>query len=310
MTARPIQLAIDTWAPAYGSALDAGDLQPTTSSVDVGREVPDGEWRPLAPGPSTTTVRDAVFVDGVRRIDARVWVTAEDGRPRGAIAVSIAAGAVRTNGRAEIIDARTDRLVIGPAGTPQIDAGGFVYKPVASSGEDDGALMVTLSNRLRQLERTVLDALPDAPLVVVDGPLDARRQDINTIGYVKTHHTQYLPPTVTSILGELGPGTRTPVFVVTDGSRDRYSWYVCLADAPGHPWAGVVRVETSAGQPLEDAVALADRTAASLPLFASQRHRDPRAPQNLVPIGGLERHLKRRLGDARLLERRLRRAVA
>jgi hypothetical protein len=38
-------------------------------------------------------------------------------------------------------------------------------------------------------------------------------------------------------------------------------------------------------------------------------HKDPRAPQNLVPIGGLERELRHRLGDQQVLYRALRAAA-
>ncbi len=51
-------------------------------------------------------------------------------------------------------------------------------------------------------------------------------------------------------------------------------------------------------------------TAAVLPRFASEPHKDTRAPQNLYPIGGLERELRRRLGDQALLFRSLKRAAA
>ena len=43
-----------------------------------------------------------------------------------------------------------------------------------------------------------------------------------------------------------------------------------------------------------------------LPRFASEPHKEPRAPQNLYPIAGLEHHLRHRLGDPHLLERALR----
>ena len=46
-----------------------------------------------------------------------------------------------------------------------------------------------------------------------------------------------------------------------------------------------------------------------LPAFASEAHKDARAPQNLYPIGGLERELRHRLGDAELLYRALRAAA-
>ena len=42
-----------------------------------------------------------------------------------------------------------------------------------------------------------------------------------------------------------------------------------------------------------------------MPRYASEPHKDPRAPQNLYPIGGLERELRRRLGDPDLLYRAL-----
>ena len=54
---------------------------------------------------------------------------------------------------------------------------------------------------------------------------------------------------------------------------------------------------------------LADLTARLLPPLASTPHKNPRAPQNLVPIGGLERELRHRLGDQQLLYRSLRAAV-
>jgi hypothetical protein len=71
-----------------------------------------------------------------------------------------------------------------------------------------------------------------------------------------------------------------------------------------------VRCEASGDLSPAEAVARADLVAATLPRFASQPHNDPRAPQNLHPIAGLERELKRRLGDPALLERALRQAAA
>jgi hypothetical protein len=77
-----------------------------------------------------------------------------------------------------------------------------------------------------------------------------------------------------------------------------------------HPWEAVVRCETPRdGRPLLAAASLADEVTATLPRFASRPHRDVRAPQNLYPIGGLERHLRHRLGDAGVIGRHLRRAV-
>ena len=40
-----------------------------------------------------------------------------------------------------------------------------------------------------------------------------------------------------------------------------------------------------------------------MPRFASDATRDPRAPQNLYPIGGLEARLKHLLGDPAVVRR-------
>lgn len=57
------------------------------------------------------------------------------------------------------------------------------------------------------------------------------------------------------------------------------------------------------GVPRARAIEVADLTAAVLPPYAPAAYRDPRAPQNLMPVGQLERELRRRLGDPDLLRR-------
>ncbi len=110
------------------------------------------------------------------------------------------------------------------------------------------------------------------------------------------------------MVGRLGPGQRTPVFLVNSG-WDRYSWYLRLPCRPGAPWAGVVRIECSPDLNAADAVTLAFLSQAVLCRYASAEYKDPRAPQNLYPIAGLEKELRRRLGDPRLMYRALRSAA-
>ena len=145
--------------------------------------------------------------------------------------------------------------------------------------------------------------------LVVDGPLSQHRHLGGALGYVKTLQRGYGPPDVLRVAGMLEPGERTPVFVVGE-SVARWSWYVRLPGPLVHPLAGVVRCEAATDQSLAAAVGLADRSACSLPRFASAVHKDTRAPQNLYPIAGLERKLRNRLGDQALLLRALRVAVA
>jgi hypothetical protein len=154
-----------------------------------------------------------------------------------------------------------------------------------------------------------VSAAVEGDLVVVDGPLSGRRLIANAVGYVKTHHVHYLGPGHEEVVAALRAGERTPLFLI-GGRFPRWSWYVQLPFGTGHPWAGVVRCEAPPDRPVAEVTVVADAVTRLLPRFASEPHKDPRAPQNLHPIAGLERALRRRLGDARLLERALRVAAA
>ena len=70
-----------------------------------------------------------------------------------------------------------------------------------------------------------------------------------------------------------------------------------------------MRLECSAELAVASAATLAGRTQVTLARYASAGYKDSRAPQNLYPIAGLERALRRRLGDAGVLYRALRAAA-
>jgi len=306
-----MRIAIDSWDPGYGSgASDVLDLVPSDVPTDVGAEVPLERWAPrrvdgVAPWDGV------VFVDGVQRIDARAWVTGDDGVTRQGLCVSVAAGAVRCNGTAEVLDVVVDRALISPVGGADhlvTRHGVWRHVPVA---EDDIEVFDRAIGRLRaSLEATLAQQVAvSGDQIVVDGPLSQHRHLAGALGYVKTLQRGYGPPDVLRVAAELQPGERTPMLVIGE-SVARWSWYVRLPGAIVHPLAGVVRCETSGDVSLTSAAELADVAARSLPRFASAPHKDARAPQNLYPIAGLERSLRARLGDQGLLLRALRSAAA
>jgi hypothetical protein len=171
------------------------------------------------------------------------------------------------------------------------------------------ALQAALSDTEVQLATAFRTQHADGDdLLIVDGPLKGRNHLPRVVGYVKTHQASYLQGEQAAVVSQLAPGQRTPVFSMGTSWR-RNSWYLRLPGTPGVPWSGVVRLECSASLPAPEVVALADLTSRLLPRFASTPHKDPRAPQNLIPIGGLERELRRRLGDQQLLYRSLRAAA-
>jgi hypothetical protein len=252
-----------------------------------------------------------VFVDGVQRIDARAWVTGDDGVTRQGLCVSVAAGAVRCDGVAEVLEIVVDRALVSPVeGADHLVTRHGLWRHVPVADDDVDVLDRAIGRLRAQLEATLAQRVAvTGDQIVVDGPLSQHRHLAGALGYVKTLQRGYGPADVLRVASELQSGERTPMLVIGEAVA-RWSWYVRLPGAIAHPLAGVVRCETSGDVSLESAAALADCSARSLPRFASAAHKDARAPQNLYPIAGLERALRARLGDQGLLLRALRSAAA
>jgi hypothetical protein len=310
-----MRFAIDAWAPEYGTATTEAALEPSEVPTDIAVEVPVDQWGPRRPPVGSPAAESVLFVDGVERVEARVWIDDGQGGARPAIAGSFAAGAVRCDGRAEVVAAEVRRCLVAPAAGAESIATrhGEFRLVVAVDGELD-ELRRTLLKQMGNLEvgvaQSVAASSPPGEIVVVDGPLSQHRHLPSAVGYVKTQHRSYGPPIVQATVARLAPGERTPVFVVAGGSVTRWSWYARLPGERSHPLAGIVRCEAGSHLSVTEAVSIADRVTTALPRFASEPHKDSRAPQNLYPIAGLERELRHRLGDPALMLRALRRAAA
>ena len=306
---RGVRIAVESWAPEYGSPLESGDMEEPEVPTDLDVEMPVDEWRPIAPSRDVSKPAAIThFVDGVRRIEARVWVTRDDGSTRLGICASYAAGVVRCGSRAEVIDSQVRRTLISTAGVPVLTTRAGAFEPYAVVEDSMDKLLLGLQGQLGNLEAEVA-ARNDAAdaLLVLDGPISRGRFQIpGALGYVKSHRVSYLPASLSDIVARLRPGERTPIFL-TQTTWSRYSWYLRLPGGEGHPWAGVVRCEASAEGEMGKFQVLADLTATSLPSYASEPHKETRAPQNLYPISMLERELRRRLGDAHYINRELKR---
>lgn len=304
-----MRFAVETWAPDYGSAMEAAALEPAAVEPSLDVEVPAADWAPRDP-PGAPAPR-VLFIDGVRRIDARVWISGDDGRTHLGIAASYAAGVVDCDGEARLLAAQVRRGLFTPA--PRAEAivtRHGVYQPRMVDGDTTEQLSAGLQQRMGELEARVAEEVDQLPRVlVVDGPLFGRQHVPGAVGYIKSHRVGYLPAAAQRVVAALTAGQRTPLFAVTDRRWSRYSWYARLPGGQGHPWAGVVRCESSADLDPSAAARLADRVTVTLPRFASAGHKDPRAPQNLYPVAGMERTLTGRLGDGALLYRALRAAA-
>jgi hypothetical protein len=299
---------------AFGEELTGDPLHESSAELNLDLELPADSWRPMTAAESHPVPGTVLFLDGVRRIDARVWVHGGDQQPSPGIAATYAAGLVCLDGSARISDVVVERgLFTAAADAAGIESRHANYRAFKAAGPGMDQLSLALQRRLSdtevQLALLFRKEHPDADdLLFVDGPLRGRTHLDRTIGYIKTHHTTYLPPEQAAVVSALGPGQRTPAFTMGTSWR-RSTWYLRLPGSLGAPWSGVVRLECSADLPVREVIRLADLSAVLLPPLASSAHKDPRAPQNLVPIGGLERELRRRLGDQQLLYRSLRSAA-
>jgi hypothetical protein len=299
-----MKFTVETWDPDYGAPSEP-DLVDSSENVDPSVEVAAEQWRPLFP--ESEPADDVLFVDGVRRVDANLWIEREGRFPGFGLAATYAAGAVRCNSAATVVAAEVRRGVFTGADAEPVATVMGTYDVMSTRGSTPEELWLGIQERMGDLEGEVAEKHADVALVVVDGPLSHRRHVEGAVGYVKTQHVQYLPDELRSTLGSLPVGCRTPLFLTTT-SWSRFSWYLRLANGTG-PAGGLVRCEVKADMTVAAAAQLANLVTASLPRFASARHKDPRAPQNLYPIGGLERELRRRLGDRDLAIRALRRAA-
>lgn len=300
-----MRYTVESWDPDYGAPSTA-ELEDASGNVDVNVEVVSDAWTPVLPDAEPLT--DMLFVDGVRRVDASLWIEQPPDFPGFALAATYAAGAVRCHGRAELESADVGRGLFTSSAADDIESAVGMYKVKATKGTTSEELWLGIQQRMADLEAKVAREAGPAEVVVVDGPLSHHRDIENVVGYIKTQKVQYLPMELRPVLTSLLPGFRTPLFLTTT-SWSRYSWYLRLANHSG-PAGGLVRCEIDGDVDRVQAIRLADSVSASLPRFASERHKDPRAPQNLYPIGGLERELRHRLGDREMAIRALRLAAA
>lgn len=298
---------VDPWSPSFGASHDGerGPAETSSAKLDTDVELSAKQWRPLDPPPGTVAPARVLLVDGVRRTDARLWIGEHPG-----LACSYAAGVVEcVPGSARLAEAKVQRTIFTSAEeVSDVGTAPARYRAESVIGADEGDLANAVQRSLIELEITVSAAARvQDDLLIVDGPLRSRDALPRTLGYVKTQQKQYLPDQLIGVATALRPGQRTPVFRIA-GVYQRLTWYLRLPGGIGSPWAGMVRVECSAELPEHESIRLADLSAVTIPRFASVPYKDPRAPQNLVPIAGLEKRLRQLLGDAKLLHRTLLRA--
>lgn len=313
-----LRFRLDPWAAEYGSELPLSDPAGTVpAAVDATVERPAEAWEPLVPGPGAEDPARLVFVDGVRRIEARVLARDGERVIPGAFGTYAVGAVVVEAGRPAAWGAcRVSRVLALGAGASLPESyvvpSGAAYRPVSAADDDPDAPVRRLQEEMRLAEETLGEEESRAPgtLVVADGPLRFRDARGSAVGYVKRLFERHGVPL--PVLAALLPGTRTPLIALEGDRFRRYTWFLRLAarGPADFDLAGIVRLEVAETVGLDAAKRLADGTARRLPGFAPSRQRDPRSPQNLLPIGALEQRLRREMGDPALARRHIETALA
>lgn len=312
------------WAPEYGTAMQFdADEEAAGSATAVDTGIERREWAAVAPAGEPP--RALQVVDGVRRAEAHALDEGPGGEPLFGLFGSFAVGVVRCeDGAARVLDEPrlvAQRRYFQAGGDPvdrevAVGAQRLVFRAELVPGASNANALVDALNRtMLDAEARLAESLSadESTLTLVDGPLrNVRPAGHRVVGYVKRTHRWYLDAGRMALLHALPAGQRTPlVRLESADGRQRYSWYLRLADLGPryHPLGGLLRLEAPGALPLSEAVRLADESSLALPRLASSPVRDPRAPQNLTPVGALEQVLTHRLGDRRWLRRLLATAV-
>ena len=309
-----MDLRVDPWRPDFGAGAEIGfEDEISEAAVDVSVETADWSRGVVVPpcDPESFT-----FVDGVMRSELRVMASDGDKRAWGLVG-SFAAGAVTCNGAASFAaeDNPIGRVMLlgsrieAPALEVQIGRSALSYRCHPVTDDSPMALRRQLQRLMLAAEQTLAARLSEGSLVFADGPLhlDAGAGKARVVGVVKRMVRSYLPEEQAALLPKLRAGERSPVFGLGNQVLDRFAWYVRLIESSSswHELAGLVRCEVRMELGLEQAVKIADLVACHLPTYAGRPGIDPRAPQNLTPVGALEERLKHRLGSAILISRAL-----
>lgn len=330
-------IRLESWGTDYDTPIS---LNQEDSLLDdaIDLNVECDEWVGRRPSCEPALPNRILFVDGRRRLDTRFIGQNGNEILYGAFA-TIAVGAVlvdRATRRSAVSELIVKRAIaiggishsetIPPTRVPcPLGSGAeIIYSTYITDAESEPQKPIALVQKAMREEEAKLAvklAIDPDVLVVRDGPLLHKpyKAPESTLGYVKTMGKAYLTGDSAKLLWELQLGERTPIFSIgkQKSPKRHWSWYLRSGQQQidhkqlgYHDLHGIVRLDLYGEVPLNKATEIADQSTYLIPQYASHPSRDPRAPQNLTPVGGLEKELGRHMGDKGVIERRLRTFLA
>ena len=329
-----VRLRLDPWAVEYNTAYHAEAAGDGRTHVDTGVE---GPWERRKPAAAETFWENLYFLDGSRRLEARLLLEQDAAQVAFGALGSYGVGVVSCcahksrkasflcgdeNGGETLFVRRVCALSSGhSADDIALEAthsrlGALNYQVVSTAERDPDAVVRRVQTEMLDAEKQLaarLIARNPETLIVCDGPRPFIGGEKNVIGYLKTIHDPKISEAELNVVRGLEQGERSPLYLVgtQDPDMGYFEWFLRLRDP--RPWlyslAGMVRLQAYAGREWQERLAwtanLADWSCLHLTGFASRQHQDPRAPQQLLPIRALEAELSRRMGNAQIIRRRV-----
>ena len=270
------------------------------------------------------------FVDGVRRTEYRVNIFDGDRFAGEGIFLSLGAGVVEVDLSGVRPEYRlllwkverffvhnAEGVEIPPSWRLETDGGLLEFKtvksPIAEISEYGNLLM-------KKLEVSTFRETDDGETpVVMDGPVKLKKFLPNVVYLVKEAKYFYLKG-FEKYLFTLKRGYRTPFFLFEEGVKtlsdkgfidrkvSKVGGYVRIGGDNSHggfgdPLGGLARLEIPHGGDRNLSKKILERGAAIAVFFANRSLRDARSPQNLTTIAYLEKELRRRLGEYKVIRR-------
>jgi hypothetical protein len=196
-----LAVQLDPWQVEFGAELPLDDAEQSApdEAVVLDVEVALEDWQPIRPAEAIVPPQ-LIFVDGVRRIEARLIVRRQERLCHGAFG-SHAVGAVKVVCSTAVCEApRVGRIIVIGSGesvsAPVPVKTNLVYQPLSTADtHPDAPLRALQENMRREEERLGRDlASTDGALVIADGPLtfeEASRAAV--LGYVKNLPIVFAP---------------------------------------------------------------------------------------------------------------------
>jgi uncharacterized protein len=315
-----VKLRLDPWATEYNTAYYADEVNLSTPE-HIDPYVETQTWQALSAQPSNLSWERLFFIDGSRRIEARLLLEDEQEQiafgAMGTCAVGVVDCCPQQQRQARIFATYVKRICALSGGHTMNDfliaskaseLGNLEYQVIPSNKRDADAVVMELQSEMLKQESLVASRLAQQQhsLIICDGQRPSLNQDSNVIGYLKTIHDTRLSREHLSVVRLLEQHQRSPIYQVRHKDFIYYEWFLRLRDP--RPWfyslAGMVRIQAYA-EDISSVIEMANWTCLNLPKFASKQHQDPRAPQQLLPIRALEHELKRRMGNPQIIRRRI-----